>query len=82
LELGPAPKRLAGVGDVWLVELTPRWTSRPPWRVRSASPARRVGLTDGLHGSVADRDMLLVDNCEQGLDACAEPCGLPAESNG
>jgi hypothetical protein len=23
LELGPAPKRLAGVGDAWLVELTP-----------------------------------------------------------
>ena len=43
-ELGPAPKRLAGVGDVWLVELSPRSTSRPAWRVGSASPARRVRL--------------------------------------
>ena len=58
-----------------------RMTSRPPWRVRSASPARRVRL-DRCASPIrrGSGHAARVDNCEQVLDACAEPCGLPAES--
>src|SRR5215218_5105368 len=83
LELGPAPKRLAGVGDVWL------WSSlRAGRRDHRGEYAPRLqhggcGLTDVLRGSVADRDMLLVwTTASRSLDACAEPCGFPAENNG
>ena len=60
-----------------------RMRSRPPWRVRSASPARRVRL-DRCASPIrrGSGHAARVDNCEQVLDACAEPCGLPAESNG
>ena len=69
LELGPVPKWLAGVGGVWLVELAPS-SDVVAAVAHTLGISSRAGaaLTDALRGSVADRDMLPVqDNCGRSL---------------
>lgn len=74
LELGPVPKRLAAIDGMWLVELAPHSdVTAKVTRTLGIAGVAGAALTDAVRGSLVSRDMLLMlDNCEQVLDACAE----------